>query len=103
MRQPLSTFCQPFVNLLSTLCQPLSSSTNTNKTYLCEYCNKLFNHRPGKFKHEKICKQKEIVDNKIKLEIEKVKLAKAKEENIKIKGEIIFTNWVVYSFFVSTK
>jgi hypothetical protein len=60
----------------------LSSSNNTNKTYACEYCTKIFNNRQGKFRHEKTCKQKEIVDNKIKLEIEKVKLAKVKEEII---------------------
>ena len=35
-----------------------------NKNINCKFCNRLFNDRSNKFKHEKICKQKEKVINK---------------------------------------
>ncbi len=43
--QPLSTLCQPNVNL----CQPLV------KQYHCSFCDKQFNTRQAKSKHQKIC------------------------------------------------
>ena len=52
--QPLSTQCQPNVNL----CQPLV------KHYHCDYCNKNFNTRQGKSKHQKICREKEKMSTK---------------------------------------
>ena len=56
----------------------LCDSNKNEQKYLCKYCNKNFNDRSNKHKHEKICKNKTTVleENKI-----------LKEENIKIKKE----------------
>jgi outer membrane protein OmpA-like peptidoglycan-associated protein len=47
----------------------------------CTYCNKIFNDRSNKYKHQKICKFKEQYNDKIKLEL-------LKEENKKLELEI---------------
>ena len=55
--------------------------TLTIKKNNCKYCNKIFNDRSNKYKHQKICKFKEQYNDKIKLEL-------LKEENKKLELEI---------------
>jgi outer membrane protein OmpA-like peptidoglycan-associated protein len=55
--------------------------TLTIKKNNCTYCNKIFNDRSNKYKHQKICKFKEQYNDKIKLEL-------LKEENKKLELEI---------------
>ncbi len=49
-----------------------SSGVNekNNKKKLCKFCNKMFNDRSNKYKHEKICKNKNIILNNNKPIIE---------------------------------
>jgi hypothetical protein len=47
----------------------------------CQYCQKLFNDRSNKYRHEKNCKQKDIINDKMKLEL-------LKEENKKAEIEV---------------
>lgn len=56
-------------------------STLVIKKNNCKYCNKIFNDRSNKYKHQKICKFKEQYNDKIKLEL-------LKEENKRLELEI---------------
>jgi hypothetical protein len=68
-----------------------NKESNNVKSYKCQYCNKLFNDNSNKHKHEKICKQKDVIKDKQKLELLKaenkkneIKLNILKQENKKI-------------------
>ena len=74
--------CQPNVNPMSTQCQPNVNPLLTN--IKCNYCNKIFNTRQGKCKHQKKCKNK-ININENNSEI--IKLNQIKEEKEKLKVE----------------
>jgi hypothetical protein len=49
--------------------------------YNCKYCNRIFNFRNNKWKHEKICKIKEKTDLDKLTEIKKLELQVKKEES----------------------
>jgi hypothetical protein len=75
-------------------------STNINKTYNCFFCNKQFNQRQCKHRHEQKCKEeKEELDKRKKLreeaalqlqkerEAEKKRIDDAFNENLQVQGE----------------
>ena len=53
----LSTPVSTSVNTLSTLCQHMSTHVNTD-VISCKYCDRAFNKRQSKSRHEKTCKYK---------------------------------------------
>ena len=67
-----------------------------NNPLICKFCNRTFNFRNNRWKHEKICKKnnkdkeeeaKEIEKKKLELEIAKENNKLAKENNKKLKEE----------------
>ena len=49
----------------------------------CKFCNRQFNFRNNRWKHEKICKKKENIEDTKKIELE----LKMKQEEVKLKKE----------------
>jgi hypothetical protein len=95
----LNNLCNTNNILLNNLCNTNNilnnnSISNTNnilnkKLIVCIKCNRQFNHRQCKYKHEKICKnninQKNIEQNNIdQIKLEEIKLEQIKLEEIKL-------------------
>jgi len=57
-------------------------------SYNCKFCQKIFNDRSNKYKHQKICKLKDTINDKMKLELLKEENKKNELELKKIYAEI---------------
>ena len=84
--QQLSTPVSTSVNTLSTLCQHMSTHVNT---YSCKYCDRGFNKRQSKSRHEKTCKyRKDYTKQELNEKIAEVNAA-SKDALLEEKDKII--------------
>jgi hypothetical protein len=73
-------------------CNTILTDNNTKvilNEIKCNFCNRIFNNRQNKWKHEKICKNN---NNNSELEIKKIELEKIKEEKEILKLKIKLQN-----------
>jgi hypothetical protein len=61
---------------------------NVNKSLTCEFCNKIFNNRPAKSIHKKVCKQKDQVITISKNEFDNIKKQLEDDTNLKLENTI---------------
>jgi hypothetical protein len=59
--QTLQTTIKNNANILQTIQNDANILQTVNKTLQCSICLKIFTHRNSKYRHEKMCKQKNIV------------------------------------------
>ena len=59
-----SVKCKSSVSLMSSFRGTESDTLNNQENYVCEYCEKSYNHRQSKFKHLQTCEKRiEKLDN----------------------------------------
>ena len=63
-----------------------------SKSLICEYCNRIFNNRPAKSQHKKVCKEIKPKQKELELLIKKEETNKIKEETKLIKLKIKLAN-----------
>ena len=91
-KQPKTTIKQPLYNHKTTI-KPLNNELNINNNLICKFCNKIFYHYNNKWRHQKTCNKKEIINNENNTnKIEKLEKKVELLENKLIKKKLITNN-----------